>query len=247
MRLEEAIKDLGEKINNEDFCWPSEKCRQEHEQLLVWLQELIGLRFENEVILRRLKHLLESDYISQFDRVDPHTKEYIHDIREADRKVMYLCDKEKPCKEHCEKYHHCKRTSDISHAKNFRLVPNGVDPIIYEEVDEHCIANIMFDREELEKIVNERVIEPIKNGELVIKPHDWIPVSERLPEEFQRVLVWFEYYRYGDYNCMYQTYGFGYVCDGKWSPFINGETGWQDARIIAWMTLPEAYKEADND
>lgn len=76
---------------------------------------------------------------------------------------------------------------------------------------------------------------------------DWIPVSERLPEDMQRVLVWFEYYRYGDYNCMYQTYGFGYVCDGKWSPFINGESGWQDARIIAWLPLPEPYKEAEND
>lgn len=71
----------------------------------------------------------------------------------------------------------------------------------------------------------------------------WIPVSERLPEDMQRVLIWYEYYRYGDFNCMYQTYGFGYVCDGKWSPFINGETGWQDYRIIAWQPLPEPYKE----
>ena len=74
---------------------------------------------------------------------------------------------------------------------------------------------------------------------------EWIPVSERLPDDMQRVLIWFEYYRYGDYNCMYQTYGFGYVCDGKWSPFINGETGWRDARIIAWMPLPIPYKEGD--
>lgn len=77
------------------------------------------------------------------------------------------------------------------------------------------------------------------------KPQGWISVSERLPEDMQRVLIWFEYYRYGDFNCMYQTYGFGYVCDGKWSPFINGETGWQDYRIIAWQPLPEPYKEGD--
>ena len=74
---------------------------------------------------------------------------------------------------------------------------------------------------------------------------EWIPVSERLPEDMQRVLIWFEYYRYGDFNCMYQTYGFGYVCDGEWSPFINGETGWQDKRIIARQPLPEPYKEAE--
>ncbi|MBO5971243.1 MAG: DUF551 domain-containing protein [Clostridia bacterium] len=71
----------------------------------------------------------------------------------------------------------------------------------------------------------------------------WVPVENALPEDMQRVLIWFEYYRYGDFNCMYQTYGFGYVCDGKWSPFINGETGWQDYRVIAWQPLPEPYKE----
>lgn len=76
---------------------------------------------------------------------------------------------------------------------------------------------------------------------------EWISASERLPEDMQRVLIWFEYYRYGDFNCMYQTYGFGYVCDGKWSPFINGETGWQDYRVIAWMPLPEPYKEGDTE
>lgn len=76
---------------------------------------------------------------------------------------------------------------------------------------------------------------------------EWIPVSERLPEDMQRVLIWFEYYRYGDFNCMYQTYGFGYVCDGKWSPFINGETGWQDYSIIAWQPLPKPYRKERKD
>lgn len=76
---------------------------------------------------------------------------------------------------------------------------------------------------------------------------EWIPVSERLPEDMQEVLVWFEYYRYGDYNCMYQTYGLCHILDGKWSPFINGRTGWQDARVIAWCPMPKPYKEAENE
>lgn len=76
---------------------------------------------------------------------------------------------------------------------------------------------------------------------------EWIPVSERLPDDMQKVLIWFEYLRYGDFNCMYQTYGFGYVCDGKWSPFINGKTGWQDCNIIAWQPLPEPYKKGGAD
>lgn len=101
------------------------------------------------------------------------------------------------------------------------------------------------------RTIEQNVINGIRNG----KPYEdrpqgeWIPTSERLPDDMQRVLIWFEYYRYGDFNCMYQTYGFGYVCDGKWSPFINGETGWQDHRVIAWQPLPDPYKKggANND
>ena len=106
----------------------------------------------------------------------------LNGLRLENKKVVYLCDREKSCKVHCEKDHHCKRTSDITHAKNFRLVPN-VDPITYEEVDEHVIANVTFDREQLEEIVEERVIKPIKNGELVVKKEErpkgkWIPQTD---------------------------------------------------------------------
>lgn len=115
-----------------------------------------------------------------------------------------------------------------------------------------CVPLYQIDNTPTVEITEEQAIDklhdtgwlPLHDKEMTERPTDkWISVSERLPEDMQRVLIWFEYYRYGDYNCMYQTYGFGYVCDGKWSPFINGETGWQDARIIAWLPLPEAYKE----
>lgn len=72
---------------------------------------------------------------------------------------------------------------------------------------------------------------------------EWIDANKQIPEDCITVLIWFEYYRYGDYNCMYQTFGLGYTIDGKWSPFINGETGWRDAHIIAWQPI-EPY-EAD--
>ena len=71
----------------------------------------------------------------------------------------------------------------------------------------------------------------------------WIPCSERVPEEGVDVLVWFEYYRYGSYNRLYQTVGISYTYHGDWSGFVNGSSGWKQLRIIAWQPLPEPYKE----
>lgn len=73
----------------------------------------------------------------------------------------------------------------------------------------------------------------------------WIPCSERLPDDLIDVLVWFEYYRFGNYNGLYQTIGISYTNNGEWSRLVNGTSGWKELRIIAWQPLPQPYKESE--
>lgn len=66
----------------------------------------------------------------------------------------------------------------------------------------------------------------------------WIPVEDGLPEDGEKVLVWYEYFRYGEYNRMFQTHGIGWQYDGHWSGDVSGTK----ARCIAWRPLLEPYK-----
>ena len=78
------------------------------------------------------------------------------------------------------------------------------------------------------------------------KVGEWIPVEERLPKQdklLQDYLVTFEYYRYGEYDCMYKTIGIGTFSKMSHEfTFINGQTGWTNLNVLAWQPLPEPYE-----
>lgn len=71
---------------------------------------------------------------------------------------------------------------------------------------------------------------------------EWISVKDRLPEDGKEVLCWYEYFRYGDYNRMWRTYGIGYCCNGRWGGEVTNGT---HAQVIAWMPLPEMPEEEE--
>ena len=72
------------------------------------------------------------------------------------------------------------------------------------------------------------------------RPHgEWIPVSERLPDEETDVLI-----------C--NLNGDVTISRGSYSTemkdvFIWYTSGWTFGKVIAWMPLPEPYKEAENE
>lgn len=81
-----------------------------------------------------------------------------------------------------------------------------------------------------------------KAVESVPSAQHWISCKERLPEDCTDVLAWFEYYRYGDYNRLYQMHGIGTYIKEYDSWIINHETWWEKLRVFAWMPLPEPWK-----
>lgn len=106
----------------------------------------------------------------------------------------------------------------------------------YTSNDEKCIRNI----EVLKTIIT--ALEGYLSSKKKSGNDGWIPVEEGLPEEGQKVLVWYEYFRYGEYNRMFKTYGIGWQFDGHWSGDVSGTK----ARCIAWQPLPERYKGDSN-
>lgn len=102
----------------------------------------------------------------------------------------------------------------------------------------------------IEDITSEELRDWMKRMEEAIKlyPDDsWTKVEDGLPDEFEEVLCYYEYYRYGDYNCMWRGYGLGYIArlgDGEslWCGDIRGHK----SRVIAWKKFNRYPGEIPN-
>ena len=99
-------------------------------------------------------------------------------------------------------------------------------------VSEHT-AEISGKRRAEYKIVK---VNPVKST----MGNTWIPCSERLPEDGQDVLCWYQYFRYGNYNRLWQTYGIGFQYNENWGGEVS--TG-RDTKVLSWMPLPEPPEE----
>ena len=86
----------------------------------------------------------------------------------------------------------------------------------------------------------EAVLEYAEN----LTKYTWVPCSEKLPEDSEDVLVYFEYFRYNDYDYMYRLVDIGsYSPEYKNQWFIGN--GRKDFRVIAWMPIPKVPKDIE--
>ena len=89
---------------------------------------------------------------------------------------------------------------------------------------ENCRYCELLDREQVVEILKE-----------IPSAQRWIPVSERMPEEDVEVLACNEDGDMEVVSCSYST-----EIDGAVIWFTSG---WRFGKVLAWMPLPEAYKE----
>lgn len=120
-------------------------------------------------------------------------------------------------------------------------IKDELKDIYLDIANNYNISDLQYDGDKVACVASKFRCDAGRRIEKIIRKHTndgWIPVEKALPEEGEEVLVWYEYFRYGDYNCMFQTYGIGYQYDGHWSGDVNG----RKARCISWQPLPESYR-----
>ena len=71
------------------------------------------------------------------------------------------------------------------------------------------------------------------------QPH-WIPCGDRLPKKDGLYLCWYEYYHWSKEKVL-PEYGIGYY-DVKLKLWGGEVANGKDAKVLAWMPLPDPYK-----
>lgn len=117
------------------------------------------------------------------------------------------------------------------------------------EPQTRCIAKIEINKEDLENLVEEKVLDikkAMSNTSNALKPLDkaeerWIPCSERLPKKEERS-YWICLDGGGQCQCRWTNdmYGFGSNEYSKWGWHIMDKP--QYSKVVAWMPLPEPWK-----
>lgn len=79
------------------------------------------------------------------------------------------------------------------------------------------------------------IADKLDNAPTIEPKQEWIPCSERLPEENSFYLVTADHYR----DKAYRSTDMYLFVDGKWDTVHDD--------IIAWKPLPEPYKEGADD
>lgn len=101
-----------------------------------------------------------------------------------------------------------------------------------------CIAEIKFSKEDMQKLVNEK----IKEITAELEERKWIPVKERLPENTDYYLI-----QYSRKTCPDEKAVAFYSVEEKESdPDYDWEFTPQCGEykeVLAWMPLPDDYKE----
>ena len=85
----------------------------------------------------------------------------------------------------------------------------------------------------------EQLREAVDKAIKALEVQEWIPCSERLPEENGQYLITVKYVHVDGYDDIYAEHG--EWTDGKWDMFCFGHCG-KVENIIAWMPLPEPYQ-----
>ena len=80
----------------------------------------------------------------------------------------------------------------------------------------------------------------VKDMPTIESEPQWIPCSERLPVEDGEYLITVKYEHVDGHEDIYSEHGDW--DDGKWDMFSFGHCGKVES-IIAWMPLPEPYRE----